>query len=75
MEDDESPAYLVVQCGVDGLAGDPYAVWNWDIEIENEGSLGWCVQKVMQWVGAREKHLKVIFLGGGEAPQDPQTEI
>ncbi|CEL60369.1 histone deacetylase 1/2 [Rhizoctonia solani AG-1 IB] len=64
-EDDDSPAYLVVQCGVDGLAGDPYAVWNWDIDIENEGSLGWCVQKVMQWVGAREKHLKVIFLGGG----------
>ncbi|KAJ1302205.1 hypothetical protein OPQ81_001030 [Rhizoctonia solani] len=59
------PTYLVVQCGVDGLAGDPYAVWNWDIDVKQEGSLGWCVQRLMRWVGARGKRLKVIFLGGG----------
>lgn len=61
----KSPSYLVVQCGVDGLAGDPYAMWNWDIDVEREGSLGWCVWRVMQWVGAAGKGLKVIFLGGG----------
>ncbi|EUC55380.1 histone deacetylase family protein [Rhizoctonia solani AG-3 Rhs1AP] len=65
VERDESPTYLVVQCGVDGLAGDPYAVWNWDIDVERDGSLGWCVQKAMEWVGARGKQLKIVFLGGG----------
>ncbi|KAB5589248.1 hypothetical protein CTheo_7316 [Ceratobasidium theobromae] len=62
-QESEAPTYLVVQCGVDGLAGDPYAVWNWDIDIEREGSLGWCVQRVMRWVSGNK--LKAVFLGGG----------
>lgn len=58
-------AYLIVQCGVDGLAGDPYATWNWDIDVEREGSMGWCVQRVIRW--AEERGVKVVFLGGGES--------
>ncbi|KAG9088555.1 hypothetical protein FRC06_001976 [Ceratobasidium sp. 370] len=58
------PAYLVVQCGVDGLAGDPHAVWNWDVDLEREGSMGWCVQRIMHWVRDRAR-LKAVFLGGG----------
>ncbi|KAF8605689.1 Arginase/deacetylase [Ceratobasidium sp. AG-I] len=57
------PAYLIVQCGVDGLAGDPYAMWNWDIDAEREGSMGWCVSRIMGWV--KERGVKVVFLGGG----------
>jgi acetoin utilization deacetylase AcuC-like enzyme len=56
---------LIVQCGVDGLAGDPYAMWNWDVDAEREGTVGWCVQRVMKWV-ATGTGLKVVFLGGGE---------
>ncbi|KAG8760139.1 hypothetical protein FRC12_009613 [Ceratobasidium sp. 428] len=57
-------AYVVVQCGVDGLAGDPHAVWNWDVDVEREGALGWCVERVMRWVRERDG-VKVVFLGGG----------
>lgn len=59
-----APTYLIVQCGVDGLAGDPYATWNWDIDVEREGSMGWCVSRIMEWV--RERKVKAVFLGGGE---------
>ncbi|KAG8744939.1 hypothetical protein FRC10_009174 [Ceratobasidium sp. 414] len=59
-----APAYVVVQCGVDGLAGDPHAVWNWDVDVEREGSMGWCTQRVVHWVRDRAG-LKAVFLGGG----------
>ncbi|KAI3601319.1 histone deacetylase 8 [Moniliophthora roreri] len=54
------PDYVVVQCGVDGLAGDPGAgrVGNWC--LGGEGSLGWCVQRILEtWRG------KKLLLGGG----------
>ncbi|KAJ7723396.1 hypothetical protein B0H16DRAFT_1666152 [Mycena metata] len=54
-----NPDYVVVQCGVDGLAGDPCAVFNWSLGPE-EGSLGWCVGRVVnEWRG------KKLLLGGG----------
>ncbi|KAJ7669246.1 hypothetical protein DFH06DRAFT_178577 [Mycena polygramma] len=53
------PDYIVVQCGVDGLAGDPCAIFNWAIGTD-EGSLGWCVGRVVnEWRG------KKVLLGGG----------
>ncbi|KAJ7098377.1 histone deacetylase complex protein [Mycena epipterygia] len=53
------PDYVVVQCGVDGLAGDPMAIFNWSLGPE-EGSLGWCVGRVVNsWRG------KKVLLGGG----------
>ncbi|TFL02091.1 hypothetical protein BDV98DRAFT_592583 [Pterulicium gracile] len=52
-----SPEYVVVQCGVDGLAGDPYGVFNWC--LGGEGGLGWCVGRVMGWEG------KKLVVGGG----------
>lgn len=60
------PAYVVVQCGVDGLAGDPHAVWNWDIDVDREGSMGWCIQRIVGWIRERAG-LKAVFLGGGES--------
>ncbi|KAH7921557.1 Arginase/deacetylase [Leucogyrophana mollusca] len=52
------PDYFVIQCGVDGLAGDPLATWNWS--LGGEGSLGWCVGRIVdRWQG------KKLFLGGG----------
>lgn len=51
------PDYIVVQCGADGLAGDPCGIWNWS--LGGEGGLGWCVGRVLQWPG------KKVLLGGG----------
>jgi len=53
------PDFVVLQCGVDGLAGDPNAVWNWGLNAEHEGSLGWCVKQCVEWGP------KVMLLGGG----------
>ncbi|KAF8962333.1 hypothetical protein BDZ97DRAFT_1122965 [Flammula alnicola] len=53
------PDFIVMQCGVDALAGDPCATFNWSLG-EAEGSMGWCVQKVVtEWSG------KKLLLGGG----------
>ncbi|KAI0937663.1 hypothetical protein AcV5_000444 [Taiwanofungus camphoratus] len=54
-----APDFVVVQCGVDGLAGDPYAVWNWALGGA-QGSLGWCIDRI-----CREWGCKVLLLGGG----------
>ncbi|OJA15456.1 hypothetical protein AZE42_02207 [Rhizopogon vesiculosus] len=52
------PDFVVVQCGVDGLAGDPMATWNWS--LGGEGSLGWCIHRIVhEWQG------KNLLLGGG----------
>lgn len=53
------PEFVIVQCGVDGLAGDPHAVWNWSLN-DGEGSLGWCMDRVCNQWGC-----KVLMLGGG----------
>ncbi|CAK5272980.1 unnamed protein product [Mycena citricolor] len=53
------PDVVVLQCGVDGLAGDPCGTFNWSLGPE-EGSLGWCVDRVVNgWRG------KKLLLGGG----------
>jgi acetoin utilization deacetylase AcuC-like enzyme len=54
-----APEHVVVQCGVDGLAGDPCAKWNWCIDRQIEGSLGWCVERILQW------NCGTLLLGGG----------
>ncbi|EMD31974.1 hypothetical protein CERSUDRAFT_119291 [Gelatoporia subvermispora B] len=53
------PDYVVVQCGVDGLAGDPCGVWNWSL-AEAEGSFAWCVDRICNKWG-----YKTLLLGGG----------
>ncbi|CAL1703160.1 unnamed protein product [Somion occarium] len=66
VKDAFQPDYVVVQCGVDGLAGDSYGIWNWslggheDVTGAEEGSLGWCVEKVCHTWGC-----KTLLLGGG----------
>ncbi|KAH9979778.1 histone deacetylase 8 [Russula compacta] len=52
-----APDYIVLQCGVDGLAEDPIGVWNWS--LGGEGGLAWCVQRVLDFSA------KVLLLGGG----------
>ena len=60
IKDAFAPDYVVVQCGVDGLAGDPCAVWNWSLGSAH-GSIGWCIDRVChQW------RCKTLLLGGGE---------
>jgi histone deacetylase 8 len=54
----------VLQCGVDGLAEDPNGVFNWCIDIKEEGSLGWCVGRVLGW------EAKKVLLGGGTSFYD-----
>ena len=54
------PDYVVLQCGADGLAGDPYAVWNWSLGT-SEGSMGWCIDRICHHWGC-----KVLLLGGGK---------
>ena len=56
-----SPDYVVIQCGVDGLAGDPCGVWNWSLGA-SDGSLGWCINRI-----CRDWNCKTLFLGGGES--------
>lgn len=59
VKDAFQPDYVVVQCGVDGLAGDPYAVWNWSLG-SSVGSLSWCVHRICHtWQS------KTLLLGGG----------
>jgi len=54
-----SPDYIVVQCGVDALAGDPCSTFNWSLG-NGVGSLGWCIQRILlDWSG------KKLLLGGG----------
>ncbi|KAG8993004.1 hypothetical protein FRB94_011149 [Tulasnella sp. JGI-2019a] len=53
------PDYLFIQCGADGLAGDPCAVFNWTVDPACEGSMGWCVERALGW-GCR-----TLLLGGG----------
>lgn len=55
-----NPDIIVVQCGADALSGDPYATFNWGISVDIEGSMGWCVQQVLNW------NRKTLLLGGGE---------
>jgi len=58
IKDTFQPDFIVVQCGVDGFAGDPMATWNWS--IGGPGSLGWCVERIVHgWSG------KKLLLGGG----------
>lgn len=60
VKDTFRPDFIVVQCGVDALAGDPCSTFNWSLGGD-EGSLGWCIQKVVdQWAG------KKLLLGGGK---------
>lgn len=59
IKDTFDPDFTVVQCGVDGLAGDPMATWNWC--LGGPGSFGWCIERVVHnWQG------KKLLLGGGE---------
>ncbi|KAI6104185.1 hypothetical protein F5141DRAFT_1127734 [Pisolithus sp. B1] len=58
IENTFDPDFIVIQCGVDGLAGDPVATWNWC--LGGEGSLGsWLEKMLRQWRG------KKLLLGGG----------
>jgi histone deacetylase 8 len=49
-----SPDAVVIQCGADGLAGDPCAEWNLSIE-----AMGEVVGRVRDW------GIKLLVLGGG----------
>jgi histone deacetylase 8 len=61
VKDAFEPDVIVVQCGVDGLAHDPYAIWNWSIGGDGEGSMGWCLGRIVgEWRGRK------ILLGGGQ---------
>ncbi|TFY74746.1 hypothetical protein EWM64_g9264 [Hericium alpestre] len=53
-----NPGYVVIQCGVDGLAGDPCKVWNW--AIGGEGGMGWCIKRIVN-----DRNHKILLLGGG----------
>ncbi|GBE87672.1 Histone deacetylase phd1 [Sparassis crispa] len=59
VKDAFQPNFVVVQCGVDGLAGDPCAIWNWSLGGV-EGSLGWCIERI-----CHEWNCKTLLLGGG----------
>lgn len=59
VKDTFKPDYIVVQCGLDGLSGDPCAINNWSLG-GGHGSLGWCVNRILnEWEG------KKLLLGGG----------
>lgn len=61
------PEYVVLQCGADGLAGDPCATFNWSIDANERGSMGWCVERVLRW------NCKTLLLGGGSCLLDLVT--
>ncbi|KAF8268118.1 hypothetical protein EI94DRAFT_1578923, partial [Lactarius quietus] len=51
-----APDYIVLQCGVAGLAGDPIGAWNWS--LGGEGGFVWFVRCVLH------SSAKVLLLGG-----------
>jgi histone deacetylase 8 len=53
------PDFIVTQCGLDGLAGDPCKIWNWSLD-NDIGSLAWCIRRIVE-----DWNVKTIFLGGG----------
>ncbi|KAL4254406.1 Histone deacetylase domain superfamily protein [Abortiporus biennis] len=59
VKDAFNPDYVVVQCGVDSLSGDPYGIFNWSLG-DGDGSLGWCIERICSEWGC-----KVLLLGGG----------
>ncbi|KAL0958306.1 hypothetical protein HGRIS_000451 [Hohenbuehelia grisea] len=52
------PDFIVVQCGVDALSGDPCKTFNWSLG-DGVGSLSWYIGKIKSLPG------KKLFLGGG----------
>ncbi|KLO16512.1 histone deacetylase 8 [Schizopora paradoxa] len=53
------PDFVIVQCGVDGLAGDPCGMFNWSID-NREGDMAWCIDQVVnKW------NRRTLLLGGG----------
>ncbi|KAJ8702039.1 hypothetical protein PTI98_000787 [Pleurotus ostreatus] len=59
VRDTYNPDFVVVQCGLDALAGDPCATFNWSLGTR-DGSLGWCINRIhKEWSG------KKLYLGGG----------
>ena len=75
-----APDYVVLQCGVDALAGDKCGIGGWSLGGADEedadeeagmdidggerlalGSLGWCVDRVVNQWG-----VNTLLLGGGE---------
>lgn len=55
-----SPDYVVIQCGADGLAGDPHGIWNWSAGEGRRGDMDWCIGQVINnW------RSKILLLGGG----------
>jgi histone deacetylase 8 len=70
-----APDFLVIQCGADGLAGDPCGVWNWssggegDGSTPEDGSMGWCVQQACSW------GCKVLLTGGGGQCKHPASSV
>jgi histone deacetylase 8 len=58
VKDAFAPDYIILQCGLDSLAEDPCATFNWSLT-----SLGWCVDRVINhWRGRK------LLLGGGKLP-------
>ncbi|EJD52360.1 Arginase/deacetylase [Auricularia subglabra TFB-10046 SS5] len=55
------PDAVVVQCGTDGLAGDPCGVWNWSLSAGSEYGMGMgdVVSRVLCW------RIPTLLLGGG----------
>jgi len=53
------PDFVIVQCGVDGLAGDPCGVFNWSID-NDDGDLAWCISQI-----ANTWNCRTLLLGGG----------
>ena len=66
VKDAFAPDFVVLQCGADGLSGDPCKVWNWS--LGGEGGIGWCVERVVQRWG-----VKVLLLGGGICSRSPTS--
>lgn len=64
-----SPDYVVIQCGADGLAGDPHSIWNWSIG-GGKGDMDWCIGEVL-----RKWNTKVLLLGGGAHTSPPIDQV
>jgi len=54
------PQALVVQCGLDGLAGDPCREFNLSLS-----GYGAAVEEILSWTATQEGRLPVLLLGGG----------
>ncbi|KAK0210523.1 histone deacetylase complex protein [Desarmillaria ectypa] len=55
-----APTHVIVQCGVDALSEDPHAMFNWSLSLDQPGSMGYYIHRILTTFPGKK-----LLLGGG----------